>query len=143
MFTSGGSVFPEPRAGTHANSSGSSVSNRAGSSMGSSLEIKRLIYFGRPRYRYASAPALSNAAVFFKSGSFFQCRPEPGFTCKAYAGNETNIMNSVAIVESGSRIYLVTLMSNILRTNSAVEHQRIAGLVEKLVQSSTNGLQRR
>ena len=49
-------------------------------------------------------------------------------------------MNSVAVVESGSRVYLVTLMSNILRTNSAVEHQRIAGLVEKLIQTSANGL---
>lgn len=102
----------------------------------SSLELKRLIYFARPRYRYASAPALNNAGVFFKSGSFFQCEAEAGFTCKAYAGNKTNIMNSVAVVESGGRVYLATLMSNVLRTNSAVEHQRIAGLVEKLVQGT-------
>jgi hypothetical protein len=100
----------------------------------SSLEIKKLIYFARPRYRYASSPALNDAAVFFKSGSFFQCRPEPGFVCKAYAGNETNIMNSISIVESGEKVYLVALMSNVLRTNSAVEHQRVATLVEKLVQ---------
>jgi len=39
-------------------------------------------------------------------------------------------------VESGRRIYLVALMSNILRTNSAVEHQRIATEVEKLIQST-------
>jgi hypothetical protein len=101
----------------------------------SSLELKKLIYFARPRYRYASSPSLNQAAVFFKSGSFFQCRPEPGFVCKAYAGNETNIMNSISIVESGNRVYLVALMSNVLRTNSAVEHQRVATLVEKLVQS--------
>jgi hypothetical protein len=101
----------------------------------SSLELKKLIYFARPRYRYASAPSLSNAAVFFKSGSFFQCRPEAGFTCKPYAGNQTNIMNSVAIVESGDRIYLVALMSNVLRVNSAVEHQRVATLVEQLIRS--------
>jgi hypothetical protein len=100
----------------------------------SSLELKKLIYFARPRYRYASSPALNNGAVFFKSGSFFQCRPEPGFTCKAYAGNETNIMNSVAIVESGERVYLVALMSNVLRVNSAVEHQRVATLVEQMIQ---------
>jgi hypothetical protein len=99
----------------------------------SSLEIRKLMYFARPRYRYASAPQLADAAVFFKSGSFFQCKPEPGFVCKQYAGNKENIMNSVAVVESGSRVYLVTLMSNVLRINSAVEHQRIAGLVEKLV----------
>ena len=43
-------------------------------------------------------------------------------------------MNSVAIVESGSKIYLVALMSNILKINSASEHQRIADLIEKAVQ---------
>jgi hypothetical protein len=100
----------------------------------SSLEIKRLLYFARSRYRYASAPALANAAVFFKSGSFFQCVPEAGFQCKQYAGNKTNIMNSIAIVESGSKIYLVALMSNILKINSASEHQRIADLIEKTIQ---------
>src|SRR5713101_3213161 len=51
----------------------------------SSLEIKKLLYFVRPRYRYASSPALSNAAVFFKSGSLFECGP--GMHCKQYAGN--------------------------------------------------------
>jgi hypothetical protein len=100
----------------------------------SSLELKRLLYFARSRYRYASAPSLANAAVFFKSGSFFQCVPETGFHCKQYAGNKTNIMNSVAIVESGSKIYLVALMSNILKINSASEHQRIADLIEKAIQ---------
>ena len=84
--------------------------------------------------RYASAPSLNNAGIFFKSGSFFQCRPEAGFTCKAYAGNETNIMNSIAIVESASRTYLVALMSNVLRINAAVEHQRVATLIERLIQ---------
>ena len=62
--------------------------------------------------------------------------PISGFTCKTYAGNKTNIMNSVAVVERGSKVYLVTLMSNILRINSAVEHQRIAGEVEQLIQAS-------
>ncbi len=99
-----------------------------------SLETKKLIYFSRSRYRYASAPILNKAGVFFKSGSFYQCVEEEGFTCKAYAGNKTNIMNSIAVVESEGRVYLVALMSNILRTNSAVEHQRIATEVEKLIQ---------
>ena len=102
----------------------------------SSLELKRLLYFARSRYRYASALSLTNAAVFFKSGSFFQCVPEEGFRCKQYAGNKTNIMNSVAVVESGSKIYLVALMSNILKINSANEHQRIADLIEKTIQGS-------
>jgi len=100
----------------------------------SSLEMKRLIYFVRPRYRYASSPALANAAVFFKSGSLFRCKAEPGFTCKQYAGNVENLMNSVAIVESGEKRYLVAMMSNVLRLNSASEHQTIATLVERLVQ---------
>jgi hypothetical protein len=101
----------------------------------SSLELKKLLYFSRPRYRYASSPALNKAAVFFKSGSLFHCKPEPGFTCLAYAGNELNLMHSVAIVESGEKIYLVTMMSNVLRLNSAVEHQKVATEVEKLLQS--------
>lgn len=100
----------------------------------SSLEIKRLLYFSRPRYRYASSPRLNKAAVFFKSGSLFECEPEPGFTCKQYQGNKTNLMHSVAVVESEGKVYLVTMMSNVLRINSAVEHQTIAGEIEKLIQ---------
>jgi hypothetical protein len=101
----------------------------------SSLEIKKLIYFARPRYRYASSPALAKAAVFFKSGSLFECKPEPGYHCGQYRGNETNLMHSVAIVESGSKAYLIAMMSNVLKINSAVEHQTIAGEIEKLIQA--------
>ena len=101
----------------------------------SSLEIKKLLYFVRPRYRYASSPALLKAAVFFKSGSLFECRPEPGYHCGQYRGNQTNLMHSVAIVESGKRVYLVAMMSNVLKANSAVEHQTIAGEIERLIQS--------
>ena len=100
----------------------------------SSLEIKKLLYFVRPRYRYASSPALAKAAVFFKSGSLFECKPEPGFRCKQYMGNVTNLMNSVAVVESGEKRYLIAMMSNVLKVNSAVEHQTIASEIEKLVQ---------
>jgi hypothetical protein len=78
---------------------------------------------------------LNKAAVFFKSGSLFECKPEPGFTCRAYAGNELNVMHSVAVVESGAKTYLVTMMSNVLRLNSAVEHQKVATEIEKLLQS--------
>jgi len=101
----------------------------------SSLEIKKLLYFVRPRYRYASSPALLKAAVFFKSGSLFECRPEPGYHCGQYRGNQTNLMHSVAIVESGKRVYLIAMMSNVLKVNSAVEHQTIAGEIERLIQS--------
>ena len=100
----------------------------------SSLELKKLLYFVRPRYRYASSPALNSAAVYFKSGSLFECEPEPGFQCRQYRGNKTNLMHSVAIVESGSCVYLVALMSNVLRLNSAVEHQTLATEIERLVQ---------
>jgi len=105
----------------------------------SSLELKRLIYFARPRYRYASSPALNHAAVFFKSGSLFECVPEPGFQCVQYKGNKTNLMHSVTVVESGTKVYLVALTSNVLRLNSAVEHQTIGTLIERLVQGRPAG----
>jgi len=96
----------------------------------SSREIKRLIYLTEVRIRYASSPALATSAVYFKSGSLFQCAPEPGFSCKPYAGNVKNYMNSTAIVESPAEgrklFYLSTLVTNILRKNSAGEHQALA-----------------
>ncbi len=105
----------------------------------SSLEMKKLLYFTRRRYRYAAASSLDKAAVFFKSGSKFECQPEPGYKCQQYMGNAENIMNSVAIVESpasgaGKKIYLVAMMSNVLKVNSAAEHATIAALMERLVQ---------
>ena len=105
----------------------------------SSLELKRLIYFARPRYRYASSPALANAMVYFKSGSLFECAAEPGFKCLQYRGNKLNLMHSVAIVESQGKVYLVALMSNVLRLNSAVEHQTIATLIERMIQDKQSG----
>ncbi len=107
----------------------------------SSLELKKLLYFARARYRYAASPALTNAAVFFKSGSFFQCKPEEGFQCRQYRGNVTNMMNSVAVVESAGRVYLVALMSNVLKINSAGEHMAIATEVERLVAAANNPVQ--
>lgn len=107
----------------------------------SSLEMKRLLYFTRRRYRYAVSPALDRAAVYFKSGSFYQCEPEPGFRCGQYRGNVTNIMNSVGIVETPARprpeetqrVYLVALMSNVLRKNSAADHRDIATEIDALI----------
>ena len=66
----------------------------------SSREIKRLLYVTERRIRYASSPALTEAAVYFKSGSLYKCKKEPGYNCKKYAGNVLNYMNSTAIVES-------------------------------------------
>ena len=101
----------------------------------SSLEIKKLLYFVRPRYRYASSPALNKAAVFFKSGSLVECSPGAGPECRNYKGDQRNLMHSVAIVESGKKVYMVVIMSNVLGINSAVEHQAIAGEIEKLIQA--------
>lgn len=108
----------------------------------SSLEMKRLLYFTRRRYRYAAAPALADAAVYFKSGSLYGCEPEPGYDCGQYRGNRVNLMHSVAIVESPARpvsldapqrVYLVSMMSNVLKVNSASEHATIAAQIEGLV----------
>lgn len=100
----------------------------------SSLELKRLLYLTARRIRYASAPRLRNDAVYFKSGSLYRCRPEAGFHCKKYMGNVENAMNSVAIVEKANgQIYLVVLMSNVLRKNSAVEHQSLATFIDKIL----------
>jgi hypothetical protein len=103
----------------------------------SSREIKRLIYVTERRIRYASSPALDQAAVYFKSGSLFECAPEKGFTCKPYAGNVKNYMNSATIVESPSQgrelYYMSTLVTNILRKNSAAEHQALATRIQQLL----------
>ena len=43
-------------------------------------------------------------------------------------------MNSVAIVEKpDGRIYLVALMSNVLRVNAAVEHQTLATSIDEIL----------
>ena len=106
----------------------------------SSLEIKKLMYFTRRRYRYAASPRLDSAAVFFKSGSLFRCKPEPDYQCVQYKGNLQNLMHSVAIIESPAggerpRVYLVAMMSDVLKLNSAQVHQDIAGRVEQLIRS--------
>lgn len=105
----------------------------------SSREMKRLMYVTERRIRYASAPALRDAAVYFKSGSLYKCEPEPDFECKKYHGNVRNFMNSVAIVEYPAAerdlFYIVTLMSNVLRRNSAVDHQTFATRTHRLIQS--------
>lgn len=105
----------------------------------SSREIKRLMYVTERRIRYAASPALASSAVYFKSGSLYQCKPEPGFKCAAYAGNAKNYMNSVAIIEhkAGQRrlYYMVTIISNVLRKNSASVHLEFATRLQKLIES--------
>jgi hypothetical protein len=104
----------------------------------SSREIKRLLYITQHRIRYASSPALKDAAVYFKSGSLYRCRPEPGFVCGKYQGNVENLLNSVAIIEqpAGKRrlFYMVVISSNVLRKNSAVAHQTLGTRLQRLLE---------
>ena len=103
----------------------------------SSLEIKRLLYVTERRIRYASSPAIDAAAVYFKSGSLFECAKEADFVCRPYAGNVKNYMNSTAIIESPAEgrqlYYMSTLITNILRKNSAAEHQALATRLQQLI----------
>jgi hypothetical protein len=106
----------------------------------SSRQLKRLLYMTERRIRYASSPELSNAAVYFKSGSLYKCGPEEGFTCKPYHGNIRNFMNSVAIVEEeveGVKLqYMVVVISNVLRKNSAVDHQTLGTQIHRLMKKA-------
>lgn len=103
----------------------------------SSLTFKRLLYMTDRRIRYASSPALRSSGVYFKSGSFYKCKPEPGFKCKKYQGNNVNIMNSVAMVQTIDRdpplYYLVSIVSNVLYKNQAVAHQSLATNIHRLI----------
>jgi hypothetical protein len=96
----------------------------------SSREIKRLLYITERRIRYGSSGALRDSAVYFKSGSLYSCQPEPGFTCKKYHGNKRNFMNSAAIIETPAGqnrlFYMVAVLSNVLRKNSAQDHRDLA-----------------
>lgn len=104
----------------------------------SSRELKRLLYMTQRRIRYASAPALAAAAVYFKSGSLYKCKSEPNFKCKKYHGNVLNMLNSVAIIEAPATdrqlYYMVVVMSNVLRKNSAVVHQTLATRIQRLLE---------
>ena len=106
----------------------------------SSRELKRMLYMTERRIRYASSPALRSSAVYFKSGSWYGCEPEPGYECGKYRGNKRNLMNSIAIVESPAKerklYYLVSLTSNVLRKNSAVDHQSLATRIHRLIEQA-------
>jgi len=111
----------------------------------SSRQLKRLLYMTERRIRYASSPALKDAAVYFKSGSLYKCKAEEGFSCGKYKGNVINYMNSVAIVEQelgGAKLhYVVIVISNVLRKNSAVEHQTLGTAIHRLIEER-HGLDR-
>ena len=100
----------------------------------SSLEMKRLMYMTDRRIRYAQSPALKEAAVYFKSGSLYKCDRSNGEACGKYMGNVTNFMNSVIIVEHPDNCrYMVVLMTNVLRKNSASDHMYLAGNIDKII----------
>jgi len=103
----------------------------------SSLEIKRLLYLTERRIRYAASRALYDFPVFFKSGSFYSCRPEPGFECGRYRGNRFNYMNSITLVEGGEPRpglwYATAVLSNVLRRDSAAIHETLGERIHRLV----------
>jgi len=105
----------------------------------SSLQIKRLLYLSDIRIRYASNPILDNHAVYFKSGSLYGCRDEPGYQCGKYLGNKMNYMNSVAMVETGgpkSLHYIAAVLSNVLKKNSKDVHVSMAAKVHRMIQAA-------
>lgn len=100
----------------------------------SSLEMKRLLYMTDRRIRYAQSPALKDAAVYFKSGSLYKCDKSSEEPCGKYMGNVYNYMNSVAIIEHPDNCrYMVVLMTNVLRKNSATDHMTLAMRIDKVV----------
>lgn len=105
----------------------------------SSREAKRLLYTTQKRIRYASHPVLNPAAVYFKSGSLYICQPEPGFVCGKYRGNKVNRLASLALVEYPAQApklrYMVAVMSNVLRKNSAVAHQTLALRIHRMIEA--------
>ena len=107
----------------------------------SSIELKRLLLLTQTRIRFASAPELDSAAVYFKSGSLSRCTPARQASCRQFYGNAVNLMNSVAIVEAPAgeprHHYLVVMSSNVLSKDSAAEHAQIAAGIQELITNTT------
>lgn len=140
MFTRGASGIVPPKGGSLGTVRGlmqwlSALESGRVVDEASSLEIKRLMYMTDRRIRYAHTPVLDSAAVYFKSGSLYGCKP--GTSCGKYRGNRMNYMNSVAIVEQpGGARYMVALMSNVLGRNSAYDHQLLASRIDETVRAT-------
>lgn len=105
----------------------------------SSLNLKKLLYITDKRIRYGSTPLLWDYALYFKSGSWYGCKPEKGFQCAKYMGNVRNFMNSVTMVESVDQKqklhYIAVVLSNVLRKNSSEAHRLLGTQVHQLIQS--------
>lgn len=145
MFTRGASAIVPPQGGSSATPRGlmkwlTALESGRVIDLPSSLEIKRLMYMTDRRIRYAHAPVLDSAAVYFKSGSLYGCKP--GTNCGKYKGNRMNYMNSVCIVEQadGTR-YLVALMTNVLGRNSGWDHQLLATRIDRMIREIGPGIE--
>ena len=105
----------------------------------SSRELKRLLYVTEQRVRYAASPALHDAAVYYKSGSLYACKPGREGPCPAFRGDRINMMNSVAIIESPAAepryYYLVSLHTNRLRMDAGRLHWSLATRLHELIQA--------
>ncbi|MEM6531383.1 MAG: hypothetical protein AAF654_02100 [Myxococcota bacterium] len=126
----------------------------------SSQELKKMLYLTRRRVRYLGTRKLDAHAAFFKSGSLYQCKPEPGYTCIAYQGNVVNVLNSLVEIETAPpppdessaspepftpevdspaperyrpHVYIVAVMSNELKRNAAMDHARLAEQVHAVI----------
>ena len=136
LFTRGGSGYIPPQGGSTGSPLGLMkflIMMERGKAVDepSSLEMKKLLYMTDRRIRYAASPSLKEAAVYFKSGSLYKCS-EPG--CGKYRGNVYNYMNSIAIVEHPDcTTYIVALMSNVRRKNSASDHMALAASIDRIV----------
>ncbi len=107
----------------------------------SSRELKRLLYVTEQRVRYAASPALNDAAVYYKSGSLYACKPERQGACPPFRGDRINMMNSVAIVESPAtgrqHHYFVSLHTNLLRKDAALLHRALATRLHEIIEAHT------
>jgi len=105
----------------------------------SSLEIKKMLYGTDFRMRYGASPALEESAVYYKSGSLYSCKPEKGYTCEKYKGNRWNYLSSMTTIESTDRQpaldYIVVVISNVLKKDSAEEHKNLATRIQALMES--------
>lgn len=139
LFTSGGTSYIPPKGGSIGSPRGLMkwlVALERGNivDVESSLEIKRLLYMTDRRIRYASNASLADAAIYFKSGSLYKCDRTTMPDCGKYRGNVLNYMNSVAIIEHrDGTTYLVALMSNVLQKNSNIDHNVLAGRIDKIL----------
>lgn len=139
LFTSGGTNYIPPKGGSIGSPRGLMkwlIALERGHivDVESSLEIKRLLYMTDRRIRYASNSSIADAAVYFKSGSLYKCDRSTMPDCGKYMGNVQNYMNSVAIIEHpDGATYLVALMSNVLKKNSNIDHNVLAGRIDKIL----------